>query len=119
MGPDQAGRFLVIVATPEVLGSCDGPWSAGSGTTDGEAGAVRAADRARHVERGGVPDRGSQSEDRLPDALAAMDAGTLFSRAEHGALIKSAIALHFARSKATQVLHARVWAQTVRQGRVR
>jgi hypothetical protein len=28
------GRFLAIVATPDVLGSCDGPWSAGSGTTD-------------------------------------------------------------------------------------
>src|SRR5258705_9134089 len=34
-------RILVIVATPEVSGSCDGSWSAGSGTTDSEAGAVR------------------------------------------------------------------------------
>jgi hypothetical protein len=60
-----------------------------------------------------------ETEDRLPDALAAMDAGTLFSRAEHGAVIKSAIVLHFVRSKATQGVHARVWAQTVQQGRER
>jgi hypothetical protein len=30
-------RFLVIVATPELFGSCDGSRSAGSGTTDDEA----------------------------------------------------------------------------------
>ena len=60
-----------------------------------------------------------ETEDRLPDALAAMDAGTLFARAEHVAVIKSAIALHFARSKATWLVHARVWAETVEQGRKR
>jgi hypothetical protein len=60
-----------------------------------------------------------ETEDRLPDALAAMEAGTLFDRAEHVSVIKSAIALHFARSKASQVIHARVWAETVERGRRR
>jgi hypothetical protein len=57
-------QFLAIVATPEVSGSCDGAWPAGSSTTDGEAGTVRAADRAGYLERRGMPDRGSQSPDR-------------------------------------------------------
>jgi hypothetical protein len=48
-----------------------------------------------------------------------MDAGTLFGNAGHVSVIKSAIALHFARSKATQVIHARVWAETVERGRRR
>ena len=43
-----------------------------------------------------------ETEDGLPDALAAMDAGTLFGNAGHVSVIKSAIALHFARSKATR-----------------
>jgi hypothetical protein len=60
-----------------------------------------------------------ETEDRLADALAAMDAGTLFGNPEHVSVIKSAIALHFARSKATQVIHARVWAETVERGRRR
>jgi Protein of unknown function (DUF4238) len=58
-------------------------------------------------------------EDRLPDALAAMDAGTLFGNAEHVSVIKSAIALHFARSKTSQIIHARVWAETLERGRSR
>ena len=52
-----------------------------------------------------------ETEDRLRDALAAMDAGTLFADPGHVSVIKSAIALHFTRSKATQVIHARVWAR--------
>lgn len=60
-----------------------------------------------------------ETEDGFPDALAAIDAGTLLSNARHVSVIKSAIALHFARSKATQVMHARVWAQTVERGRRR
>jgi hypothetical protein len=44
----SARRFLAIVATPEGSGSWDGSWPAGSGATDGEAGAVR----------GGWPRRG-------------------------------------------------------------
>src|SRR5258708_6847162 len=57
-----------------------------------------------------------ETEDRLPVALASVDAGTLFGKARHVSVIKSAIALHFARSKATQVIHARVWAETVARG---
>lgn len=60
-----------------------------------------------------------ETEDKLPDALAAMDAGTLLGNATNVALIKSAIALHFARSKATQIVHARVWAETIERGRNR
>lgn len=60
-----------------------------------------------------------ETEDGLRDALAAMDAGTLFGNAGHVSVIKSAIALHFTRSKATQVIHARVWAKTVERGRRR
>jgi hypothetical protein len=60
-----------------------------------------------------------ETEDRLGDALAAMDAGALFGDAEQVSVIKSAIALHFARSKATWVVHARVWAQTVERSRRR
>jgi hypothetical protein len=60
-----------------------------------------------------------QTEDRLADALAAMEEGTLFASAGHASVIKSAIALHFARSKATRVIHARVWAETVERGRRR
>jgi hypothetical protein len=58
-------------------------------------------------------------EDRLPGALVAMDADTLFGNAEHVSVIKSAIALHFARSKAARIVHARVWAETVEKGRSR
>jgi hypothetical protein len=46
-----------------------------------------------------------------------MDAGTLLVGAAHVSVIKSAIALHFARSKATWVIHAGVWTQTVERGR--
>ena len=60
-----------------------------------------------------------ETEDRLPDALAAMDAGTLFDDPAHVAVIKSAIALHFARSKAAQMVHERVWAQALARGRKR
>jgi hypothetical protein len=60
-----------------------------------------------------------ETEDRLPDAMTAMDTGTLSGNAGHTSVIKSAIALHFARSKATQAIHARVWAETVERGRRR
>ena len=37
-----SGRILVIIATPEVLGSCDGgSWAAGFGAADRQAGGVR------------------------------------------------------------------------------
>ena len=64
----RTGRFLAIVATPELFGSCDGSWSGGSGAADGEAGVVHAVDRAGHLERGGLPDRRRESADR--EALA-------------------------------------------------
>lgn len=60
-----------------------------------------------------------ETEDQLPGALAALDAGTVLGRPGHARVIKSAIALHFARSKATRAVHARVWAQTVASGRKR
>jgi hypothetical protein len=60
-----------------------------------------------------------ETEDRLSDALAVMDAGTLLADAGHVSVIKSAIGLHFARSKATWVIHAGVWVQTVERGRWR
>jgi hypothetical protein len=48
-----------------------------------------------------------ETEDGLHDALAAVDVGTLLGNLRHVSVIKSAIALHFARSKAAQVIHAR------------
>ncbi len=57
-----------------------------------------------------------ETENKLPAALAAMDTGTLFARTGYVATIKDTIALHFARSKATRVVHYRVWEQTVAQG---
>lgn len=60
-----------------------------------------------------------ETEDRLPDALAAMDAGTLLGHQDHITTVKAAIALHFARSKATLVVHTQVWADTVARGRER
>ena len=85
-------QFLAIVATPEVSGSCDGAWSAGSSTTDGEAAAVRAADRAEYLERRGMPDRGSQSPDRETRATRAhnhQQQGPCYRTAED-ALMRSA-----------------------------
>jgi len=35
--PRVAWRILVIIATPELFGSRDGGWSAGSGAADGQA----------------------------------------------------------------------------------
>jgi hypothetical protein len=60
-----------------------------------------------------------ETEDRLLDALAALDAGTLLNDAGHLSVIKSAIALHFTRSKASRIIHASVWAETVDRGRRR
>lgn len=47
-----------------------------------------------------------ETEDKLPDALEAMETGRLFRNEGHAAVIKSTIALHFARSKATRVVHS-------------
>jgi hypothetical protein len=48
-------------------------------------------------------------EDRLHDALAALDTGTLSSSAAHQGAIKDAIALHYARSTAARVVHYRTF----------
>jgi hypothetical protein len=50
-----------------------------------------------------------ETEDKLPDALAAVDDGTLLSSPEHMATVKDAIALHYARSEATRIGHMRVF----------
>jgi Protein of unknown function (DUF4238) len=60
-----------------------------------------------------------ETEDKLPDALLALDAGVLFHDESHVATIKDSIALHFARSKATRVVHYRVWEDAVAAGRRR
>jgi hypothetical protein len=52
-----------------------------------------------------------KTENDLHEALAAVDAGMLFRSDAHVATIKDAIALHFARSIATRVVHFRVWVQ--------
>jgi hypothetical protein len=44
-----------------------------------------------------------ETEDRLPDALGALDDGTLLSNREHVVTLKNAIALHYARSGATPI----------------
>jgi hypothetical protein len=56
--PPRLRRILMIVATLEGSRSCDGRQrSAGCGAADGQAGAVRRADRAGRHQFGGVPDR--------------------------------------------------------------
>jgi Protein of unknown function (DUF4238) len=49
-----------------------------------------------------------ETEDRLPEALNALEDGTLLSKREYVATIKNAIALHFARSVATRTVTNRV-----------
>jgi hypothetical protein len=68
---------------------------------------------------GSVEKLWKETEDRLGDALAALDADALFGDVGHVSVIKSAIALHFARSKAAWAVHARAWAETVERGRRR
>jgi hypothetical protein len=43
-------------------------------------------------------------EDKLPNALTAMDEGTLFGKAGYLSVIKAAIVLHFVRSKTARIL---------------
>ena len=52
-----------------------------------------------------------QTEDRLHDALAALDSGTLPASAMRQAAIKDAIALHYARSTAARIVHFRTFVQ--------
>jgi hypothetical protein len=58
-----------------------------------------------------------ETEDKLHGALAAVDAGTLLSSPEHLATIKDAIALHYARSKATRIVHVRIFVQAAAASR--
>jgi Protein of unknown function (DUF4238) len=58
-----------------------------------------------------------ETEDRLPDALDAVDDGALLRSPEHMATIKDAIALHHARSEATRIAHIRIFIQAAAASR--
>jgi hypothetical protein len=60
-----------------------------------------------------------ETEDKLPDALASVDDGTLLGSSEHMTTIKDAIALHYARSEATRMVHTRVFIQAAAASRNR
>jgi hypothetical protein len=60
-----------------------------------------------------------ETEDKLPDALAAVDDGSLLSSPEHLATVKDAIALHYARSEATRIVHVRIFIQAAAASRSR
>ena len=63
--------------------------------------------------------RWQETENRLHDALQAVDAGTVLASERHTATIKDTIALHFARSLATREISRRMWQQTVLRHRMR
>ena len=58
-----------------------------------------------------------ETEDKLPDALAAVDDGTLLSSPERLDTIKDAVALHYARSQATRIVHVRIFIQAAAASR--
>ena len=60
-----------------------------------------------------------KTEDKMHDALLAVDAGTVLSSERHSATIKDVIALHFARSLATRQVGEQLWRQVVLQERTR
>jgi hypothetical protein len=60
-----------------------------------------------------------KTEDKMHDALLAVDAGTVLSSDRHSATIKDTIALHFARSLATRQVSEQLWQQVVLQERTR
>lgn len=60
-----------------------------------------------------------ETEDKLHDALAAVDNGTLLGSAAHTATIKDTIALHYTRSIAARIVHFRTWEQMYAAERVR
>jgi hypothetical protein len=60
-----------------------------------------------------------ETEDKLHDALAAVDNGTLLGSPEHIATIKEAIALHYVRSSAAPLVHVRTWVRVCAASRVR
>jgi DNA-binding transcriptional ArsR family regulator len=59
-----------------------------------------------------------ETEDKLHDALAATDDGTLLASAAHTATIKDAIALHYTRSIAARIVHFRTWELSLSQPQV-
>ncbi len=60
-----------------------------------------------------------KTEDKMHDALLAVDAGTVLNSERHSATIKDVIALHFARSLATRQVGEQLWRQVVLQERTR
>jgi hypothetical protein len=58
-----------------------------------------------------------ETEDKLPDALAAVDDGTQLGSPEHMATVKDAIALHYARSEGTRIVHTRIFIQAAAASR--
>src|ERR1022692_418540 len=58
-----------------------------------------------------------ETEDKLPDALAAVDDGSLLGNSEYMATIRGAIALHVARSVATRIVHFRTFIQVAAASR--
>jgi hypothetical protein len=60
-----------------------------------------------------------QTEDKLHDALAAVDNGTLFDSPAHTAAIKDAIALHYVRSSAARLVHVRTVVRVCAASRAR
>jgi hypothetical protein len=60
-----------------------------------------------------------EAEDKLHDALAAVDNGTLLDNPEHMATIKDTIALHYVRSSAARLVHVRTWIRVLAQSRAR
>ena len=60
-----------------------------------------------------------QTEDKLHDALAAVDNGTLLDSPAHMATIKDTIALHYVRSSAARLVHVRTWVRVLADSRVR
>ena len=60
-----------------------------------------------------------ETEDKLHDALAAVDNGTLFDSPAHMATIKDAIALHYVRSSAARLVHVRTWVRVCAASRAR
>jgi hypothetical protein len=60
-----------------------------------------------------------ETEDKLHDALAAVDNGTLLDSPAHMATIKDVIALHYVRSSAARLVHVRTWVRVYAASRAR
>lgn len=60
-----------------------------------------------------------ETEDKLHDALAAVDNGRLLDSPAHMATIKDTIALHYVRSSAARLVHVRTWLKVLAASRAR